>query len=133
MHDAALSTLALRINSPYWLLHAGDCEHNIVIDEIRYVRLSSRVDRVLIATLSLKHPSDPIDGYPLTLAIQPIMIDMCRGCSKVPAVWAVQGDIRLGESPCMLCAPCWRRMGMPRNAVTGQILVVPLPKYELGW
>jgi snRNA-activating protein complex subunit 3 len=91
------------------------------------------VGHVLIAVFSLEHPSDLIDGYPLTLAIQPIMIDMCRGCFKVPAVWAVQGDIRLGESPCMLCAPCWRKMGMPRNANTGQILVVPLPKYELGW
>jgi hypothetical protein len=37
MHDVPLSSLTLSLNRPYWLLHAGNCEHMIVIDEIRYV------------------------------------------------------------------------------------------------
>ncbi|KAF9075436.1 hypothetical protein BDP27DRAFT_1415229 [Rhodocollybia butyracea] len=37
MHDTPLSSLALQINVPYWLLHQGNCEHFIVIDEIRHV------------------------------------------------------------------------------------------------
>lgn len=35
-YDTMLSSLTLRINEPYWLLHAGNCEHTIVFESIRY-------------------------------------------------------------------------------------------------
>jgi snRNA-activating protein complex subunit 3 len=35
MHDTQLLAITLRLNQPYWVLHAGNCEHTIVIDEIR--------------------------------------------------------------------------------------------------
>jgi snRNA-activating protein complex subunit 3 len=133
MHDVQLSTLALRLNQPYWMLHAGNCEHTLVIDEIRYVVTFSSSYMSSECGHSLKHPLDPTDGYPLTTYLQPTMIDMCRGCSKVPAVWSISGDIRLGESPCLLCAPCWRRMGMPQNTEPGDIVVARLPRYDIGW
>ncbi|KAJ7045690.1 snRNA-activating protein of 50kDa MW C terminal-domain-containing protein [Mycena alexandri] len=113
MHDTPLSSLSLRIGEPYWLLHHGNCEHFIVIEQIR-----------------LQHPSDPPSGYPLTLQITPPILDGCRACSKVPAVWSIMNDERLGESPCTLCGPCWTAMGDPRN---DKVLAVPFPKYELGW
>ncbi|KAF5393256.1 hypothetical protein D9757_000760 [Collybiopsis confluens] len=37
LHDTPLSSLVLQLNVPYWLLHQGNCEHFIVIDEIRNV------------------------------------------------------------------------------------------------
>ncbi|KAJ7496121.1 snRNA-activating protein of 50kDa MW C terminal-domain-containing protein, partial [Mycena galericulata] len=113
MHDTPLSSLTLRIGEPYWLLHHGNCEHFIVIDQIR-----------------LQHPSDTPSGYPLTLHITPPLLDSCRGCSKVPAVWSIVNDERLGESPCALCVTCWNAMGNPGD---DKVVVVPLPKYELGW
>lgn len=36
IHDTSLSSLSLRINQPYWLMHQGNCEHFIAIDQIRY-------------------------------------------------------------------------------------------------
>ena len=36
MRETSFQTLSLRINEPYWLLHAGNCEHFVVIDQIRY-------------------------------------------------------------------------------------------------
>lgn len=36
MRETLFETLVLRINEPYWLLHAGCCEHFVVIDQIRY-------------------------------------------------------------------------------------------------
>jgi len=113
MHETTLSSLTLRVNEPYWLLHQGNCEHFIVVDQIRLV-----------------HPSDPRTGYPLTLQITPPLLDVCRGCNRVPAVWAIVGDMRLGESPCILCNPCWKNMGEPSD---DGILIAPLPKYHLGW
>ncbi|KAJ7188067.1 snRNA-activating protein of 50kDa MW C terminal-domain-containing protein [Mycena filopes] len=113
MYDTPLSSLSLRIGEPYWLLHHGNCEHFIVIEQIR-----------------LQHPSDIPSGYPLTLQITPPILDGCRGCNKVPAVWSILNDERLGETPCTLCGPCWAAMGDPRN---DRVLAVPFPKYELGW
>jgi snRNA-activating protein complex subunit 3 len=36
MHDTVIASLSLRIGEPYWLLHCGNCEHFIVVDQIRY-------------------------------------------------------------------------------------------------
>ncbi|KAF5370785.1 hypothetical protein D9758_001909 [Tetrapyrgos nigripes] len=91
-----LSSLSLRINQPYWMLHQGNCEHFIVVEHIR-----------------MKDASDPATGFPLTLQITPPQLDMCRACTKTPAIYAITGDIRLGESPCLLCGTCWNVMGSP--------------------
>ncbi|RPD74311.1 hypothetical protein L226DRAFT_571748 [Lentinus tigrinus ALCF2SS1-7] len=114
MHDTKLSSLTIRLHEPYWVLHAGNCEHFFSIASVR-----------------LRHPSDPQGGYPLTTQITPPLSDFCRICTKVPAVYSIVGDKRLSESPFLICAPCWRWMGEPEDS--GEVFVVPLPKYELGW
>ncbi|TFY70618.1 hypothetical protein EVG20_g2385 [Dentipellis fragilis] len=116
MHDTLFSSLTLRLNEPYWLLHQGNCEHFLVVEQIR-----------------LLNSDDPTTGYPLTLQITPPLLDLCRACSKVPAVYSIVGDVRLGESPCLLCAPCWRHMGLPKDEEASQVVVVTLPRHELGW
>ncbi|KAG6831696.1 hypothetical protein H0H92_008339 [Tricholoma furcatifolium] len=35
IYETLLSSLKLRINYPYWLLHKGNCEHFLVVDQIR--------------------------------------------------------------------------------------------------
>ncbi|KAH9960424.1 snRNA-activating protein of 50kDa MW C terminal-domain-containing protein [Russula dissimulans] len=115
MHDTLFSSLSLRLNEPYWLVHHGNCEHFLVVDQIR-----------------LFHSHDIPSGYPLTLQLTPPLIGNCRGCSKVPGVYSIVGDMRLCESPCVLCAPCWRNMGMPKDAEAEAIIVIPLPKYDFG-
>ncbi|KAF8844640.1 hypothetical protein BDN67DRAFT_1065814 [Paxillus ammoniavirescens] len=116
VNQTLLASLTLRVNYPYWMLHQGNCEHFIVVDQIR-----------------LPHPSDPPSGYPLTLHITPALPEICKACSKVPAVFAIVGDIRLGESPCLLCAPCWRNMGPPRDVDVDDVMVVPLVKHRRLW
>ncbi|KAA1476043.1 hypothetical protein DENSPDRAFT_842924 [Dentipellis sp. KUC8613] len=116
MHDTLFSSLTLRLNEPYWLLHQGNCEHFLVVEQIR-----------------LLNSDDPATGYPLTLQITPPLLDSCRACTKAPAVYSIVGDVRLGESPCLLCAPCWRHMGLPKGEEASQVVVVTLPRHELGW
>ncbi|KAI0066140.1 hypothetical protein BV25DRAFT_1905765 [Artomyces pyxidatus] len=116
MHETTFSSLSVRLNEPYWLLHQGNCEHFLIIDQIR-----------------LLHPEDPQAGYPLTLQITPPLLDTCRACSKVPAVYSIIGDVRLGESPCILCAPCWKAMGTPKGKDADEVMVIPLPLHEFGW
>lgn len=105
--ETTFDALTLRIHQPYWILHQGNCEHFFVIDQIR-----------------LAHASDTPSGYPLTLHLTPMVQDLCRACGKVPAVHSIVGDMRLGESPCLLCAPCWRTMCPPKN--DDGVMVVPL-------
>ncbi|KAI5120344.1 hypothetical protein M0805_009419 [Coniferiporia weirii] len=114
MYDQQFAELTLRLNQPYWLLHQGTCEHFLVIDHIR-----------------LLHPTDPQEGYPLTLHITPPILDLCMACTRVPAVLSIVGDVRLGQSPYKACMPCWTHFGEPRPG--DGVVVVPLPKYEHGW
>jgi len=89
-----------------------------------FVPVLSSVESLNQITYRLAHPLDPPSGYPLTLHLTPTLQDLCRACSKVPAVYSIVGDMRLGESPCLLCAPCWRTMGPPKN--DEGVMVVPL-------
>lgn len=58
MHDAKLADLELRLHQPYWLLHQGECEHLIVISQIRYASTFSTFRLVLHAEfLSLSQDS----------------------------------------------------------------------------
>ncbi|KAH8119066.1 snRNA-activating protein of 50kDa MW C terminal-domain-containing protein [Phellopilus nigrolimitatus] len=114
MHDQPFSKLTLRLNQPYWLLHQGACEHFLVVDHLRMLQAS-----------------DLQDGYPLTLQIAPPILDLCMACARVPAVLSVVGDVRLGQSPFKICQPCWTLFGEPRSE--DRAILIPLPKYELGW
>jgi len=117
LHDTTFTSLSFKLHEPYWLLHSGNCEHFIVIDQVR-----------------LRHLLDPpFSAFPLTTQITPPLLDMCRACNKVPAIYAISGDVRLGESPFVMCGPCWRWMGEPKEADADSVVIVPLPKHEHGW
>jgi len=119
----------MRINEPYWLVHSGNCEHFLVVDQIRRVFGNFQVYVLLFSNnlpLSrLHHPSDPASGYPLTVQITPPILDLCRACGKVPALWSIIGDVRLGETPCLMCGPCWKSMGESDDAT-----VLPLAEHS---
>ncbi|KAL4080331.1 hypothetical protein V8B97DRAFT_738644 [Scleroderma yunnanense] len=101
--QTTFNTLTLRLNQPYWMLHWGNCEHFVVVDQIRYL---------------------------VVLTVECHNKKLCKACCKVPAVMSVVGDIRLGESPCLLCTPCWRIMGPPQEE---GVTVVPLVKHRRIW
>lgn len=107
LSERNLASLSLRLNFPYPIIHAGNCEHFMVVEQIR-----------------LLHPSDPVSGYPVTLQITPPLPTLCYACHKIPATVAVVGDVRLGESPSLMCSPCWNAMG---NSDDELVVVTALP------
>jgi len=114
IHETSLRSLSMRINEPYWILHRGDCEHWFVINEIR-----------------LQNPRDPNSGYPIGIQRTPTVRPICRICTKVPATFSILNDIRLGESPCMVCKLCWELFGGPPPLKEGddldaRVVVVPM-------
>lgn len=36
LENATFESLSVRLQVPYWLMHSGNCEHFVVIEEIRY-------------------------------------------------------------------------------------------------
>ena len=134
MEKTVFASLSVKLQTPYWLVHSGDCEHYFIIDQIRYelgyVRPKS-IDQFLVR---LYHPHDPpLKAFPLTTQITPPLLDNCRACCKVPAVYSIVGDMRLGESPFLICGPCWKWMGLPAGDNAASVSVVELPKFEVGW
>ena len=142
IYETSLSSLILRLNQPYYILHQGNCEHFIVVDQIRLLHPSDPSPASIPAPFPALPPASPplssvapaatpesTNPYPLTLQITPPLPPLCRACTKVPAIYSIVGDMRLGESPCVLCKVCWRIMGDGDEGV----VVVPLPRYELGW
>ncbi|KAF7428245.1 hypothetical protein PC9H_007466 [Pleurotus ostreatus] len=126
-----LDSLLLRINEPYYMLHHGNCEHFIVVDQIRPVTSTpSQGAEILTSLHRLQRPSDSLSEFPITTHITPVLLDLCRGCCKVPAVYAIVGDVRLPESPCVMCEPCWTNMGPSDDS---EVSVVPLPRRIQGW
>ena len=60
----------------------------------------------------------------------PTLSELCKACCKVPAIISVVGDIRLGESPCLLCMPCWRAMGPAKDE---GVTVSQLVRHKRVW
>jgi hypothetical protein len=54
IHQTHFSSLTLRLHEPYWLLHQGNCEHFLVVDQIRLVFH----DVLLFSTLLLNSLTD---------------------------------------------------------------------------
>jgi len=99
MENVRLGSLSLRMNYPYWIFHAGMCEHIWTIDRIHF-----------------HHTSEPEQAaYPLTTFLPGSTAPNCGVCKLLPAVIAVSGDVRLGESPCLVCKSCWDLLGWPRG------------------
>ena len=125
MKETKISSLSIRINEPYWFIHSGNCEHFILFNQLRF-NLTEPCRRHCHCAENgsrLVHSSDHRQKYPMTTQISPVLLDLCRACNRVPAIWSIVGDIRLGESPCVLCGPCWRQMGESDHDT---VLVVPL-------
>ncbi|TEB04501.1 hypothetical protein FA13DRAFT_1282956 [Coprinellus micaceus] len=53
--ETKLSSLSLRLHFPYPVHHAGNCQHFIVVEQVR-----------------LCHHSDPVSGYPIALQLTPL-------------------------------------------------------------
>ncbi|KZT61947.1 hypothetical protein CALCODRAFT_303728 [Calocera cornea HHB12733] len=99
LESVRLGSLTLRMNYPYWIFHAGICEHIWTVDDIH-----------------LHHNAEPDHAeYPLTTFLPVSTTPNCGICKTLPAVIAVSSDIRLAESPCLVCKSCWDVLGWPRG------------------
>ncbi|PVG00343.1 hypothetical protein CPB86DRAFT_871877 [Serendipita vermifera] len=112
LSEVRIGSLSLKLHTPYWLIHHGNCMHCWVVDSIR-----------------LLNPDDPVTGYPLQLFMNRQTYPTCLHCGRNPVKLAINGDHRLGESPSRICEICWKMIDGPStDPVTRRkdsVLVVP--------
>jgi snRNA-activating protein complex subunit 3 len=88
-----LSLPSLRIGAQYLYMHAGDCAHLMVVNEVRRV-----------------HPTGDVryaSAYPIHTYRARVRRRKCGVCDLMPAGWVSYGDALADSSPAFFCERCY--------------------------
>ncbi|XP_055150177.1 snRNA-activating protein complex subunit 3 isoform X4 [Symphalangus syndactylus] len=95
MEDFTFNDLCIKLGFPYLYCHQGDCEHVIVITDIRLVHHDDCLDRTL---------------YPLLIKKHWLWTRKCFVCKMYTARWVTNNDSFAPEDPCFFCDVCFRML-----------------------
>ncbi|XP_039585792.1 snRNA-activating protein complex subunit 3 isoform X2 [Passer montanus] len=95
MEDYVFNDLSLKIGFPYLYCHQGNCEHIIIITDIRLIHHDDCLDRNL---------------YPLLVKKHWLCTRKCSVCKMYTARWVTNRDSLAPEDPCFFCDVCFRML-----------------------
>ncbi|XP_053788290.1 snRNA-activating protein complex subunit 3 isoform X1 [Vidua chalybeata] len=95
MEDYVFNDLSLKIGFPYLYCHQGNCEHIIIITDIRLIHHDDCLDRNL---------------YPLLVKKHWLCTRKCFVCKMYTARWVTNRDSLAPEDPCFFCDVCFRML-----------------------
>ncbi|XP_045877654.1 snRNA-activating protein complex subunit 3 isoform X1 [Meles meles] len=95
MEDFTFNDLFIKLGFPYLYCHQGDCEHVIVITDIRLAHCDDCLDRTLYPLLTKKHW---------------LWTRKCFVCKMYTARWVTNNDSFAPEDPCFFCDVCFRML-----------------------
>ncbi|XP_030326781.1 snRNA-activating protein complex subunit 3 [Strigops habroptila] len=95
MEDYTFNDLSLKIGFPYLFCHQGDCEHIIIITDIRLIHYDDCLDRNL---------------YPLLIKKHWLCTRKCFVCKMYTARWVTNNDSLAPEDPCFFCDVCFQML-----------------------
>uniref|UniRef100_A0A8C6TKS5 snRNA-activating protein complex subunit 3 n=1 Tax=Neogobius melanostomus TaxID=47308 RepID=A0A8C6TKS5_9GOBI len=95
MEDTRFVDLKVKVGFPYLYCHQGDCEHLVIITDVR-----------------LMHRSDCLDkkNYPLLIHKDRIDTQKCAVCHVYIARWYTTNDQFAPSDPCLFCDKCFRML-----------------------
>ncbi|XP_059207316.1 snRNA-activating protein complex subunit 3 [Centropristis striata] len=95
MEDTRFEDLKLKVGFPYLYCHQGDCEHLVIITDVR-----------------LSHSSDCLDKklYPLLIHKNRIITQKCAVCHLYIGRWFTTNDQYAPSDPCLFCDKCFRML-----------------------
>ncbi|XP_014905444.1 snRNA-activating protein complex subunit 3 [Poecilia latipinna] len=95
MEDTRLVDLKVKVGFPYLYCHQGDCEHLVIITDVR-----------------LAHRSDCLDTdlYPLLTHKNRLMTQKCSVCHVFIGRWYTTRDQFAPSDPCLFCDKCFRML-----------------------
>ncbi|KAJ1801179.1 hypothetical protein LPJ59_000503 [Coemansia sp. RSA 2399] len=92
MDGARFLDLSIRLKQPYLFVHQGDCEHVMMVTDMRL--LGPKDDQI-------------VENYPKQIFRTRHMRHKCRMCSAYPAQYVTKNDFHSGMSPCYFCEKCY--------------------------
>uniref|UniRef100_A0AAF6DMA8 snRNA-activating protein complex subunit 3 n=1 Tax=Bos taurus TaxID=9913 RepID=A0AAF6DMA8_BOVIN len=95
MEDFTFNDLYIKVGFPYLYCHQGDCEHVVVITDIRLVHHDDCLDKTL---------------YPLIIKKHWLWTRKCFVCKMFTARWVTNNDSFAPQDPCFFCDVCFRML-----------------------
>ncbi|XP_001507870.1 snRNA-activating protein complex subunit 3 [Ornithorhynchus anatinus] len=95
MEDFTFNDLCIKLGFPYLYCHQGDCEHILIITDIRLVHRDDCLDRNL---------------YPLLIKKHWLWTRKCFVCKMYTARWVTNNDSLAPEDPSFFCDACFRML-----------------------
>ncbi|XP_041075219.1 snRNA-activating protein complex subunit 3 isoform X2 [Polyodon spathula] len=95
MEDTTFNDLRIKIGYPYLYCHQGDCEHVVIITDIRIIHQDDCLDKT---------------AYPLLRKKHWILSRKCAVCKMYIARWVTNDDCFAPADPCYFCDLCFRML-----------------------
>uniref|UniRef100_A0A8C6XPK7 snRNA-activating protein complex subunit 3 n=1 Tax=Naja naja TaxID=35670 RepID=A0A8C6XPK7_NAJNA len=95
MEDYTFNDLNIKIGFPYLYCHQGDCEHIVIITDIRLIHRDDCLDRSLYPLLTKKHW---------------LWTKKCFVCKMYTARWVTNEDSLAPQEPSFFCDVCFQTL-----------------------
>ncbi|KAI3352383.1 hypothetical protein L3Q82_005349 [Scortum barcoo] len=95
MEDTLLVDLKVKVGFPYLYCHQGDCEHLVIITDIRLTHKNDCLDKKL---------------YPLVTHKHRVVTQKCAVCHVFIGRWFTTNDQFAPSDPCLFCDKCFRML-----------------------
>ncbi|XP_061486263.1 snRNA-activating protein complex subunit 3 isoform X3 [Rhineura floridana] len=95
MEDYTFNDLNIKIGFPYLYCHQGDCEHIVIITDIRLIHRDDCLDRSLYPLLTKKHW---------------LWTKKCFVCKMYTARWVTNDDSLAPQDPSFFCDVCFQML-----------------------
>ncbi|KAG7333652.1 hypothetical protein KOW79_002059 [Hemibagrus wyckioides] len=93
MEETTFSDLRVKVGYPYLYCHQGDCEHVLILTDVRLVHKDDCLDRKLYPLLTHKHR---------------VVTRKCSVCHLYISRWITTKDALAPMDPCLYCDQCFR-------------------------
>ncbi|XP_030005153.1 snRNA-activating protein complex subunit 3 [Sphaeramia orbicularis] len=95
MEDTRLVDLKIKVGYPYLYCHQGDCEHLVIITDIRLTHKNDCLNKTL---------------YPVLTHKDRLMTQKCAVCHLYIGRWFTTNDNFAPSDPCLFCNKCFRML-----------------------
>lgn len=93
MEDTSFYDLKIKVGFPYLYTHQGDCEHVIILTDVRLVHQDDCLDMKLYPLITHKHR---------------VVTRKCSVCHLYISRWITTSDAFAPTDPCLFCDQCFR-------------------------
>ncbi|KAM8771446.1 snRNA-activating protein complex subunit 3 [Acanthopagrus schlegelii] len=95
MEDTRFADLTVKVGFPYLYCHQGDCEHLVIITDVRLAHKNDCLDKKLYPLLTHKHR---------------VITKKCTICHVFIGRWFTTNDQFAPSDPCLFCDKCFRML-----------------------